>query len=102
MVKWINLILLSNQVLAELIETEQKYVKDLHFLMSTYLEPIKGEKFLSSNDLEVLYRNVDEIVTFQKKFLRILEECLEADPGFNSYTSINQFQVRLRATFCVV
>ena len=81
------------KVLAELIETEQKYVKDLHFLVSTYLEPIKGEKYLSSHDLEVLYRNVDEIVTFQKKFLRILEECLEADPGFNSYTSISQFQV---------
>ena len=81
------------QVLSELIETEQKYVKDLQFLLAAYLEPLKKEHFWNYADLEQLYKNVKEIFVFQTKFLRILEESLESDPGFISHTSMTQFKV---------
>jgi hypothetical protein len=81
------------KVLSELIETEQKYVKDLQFLLAAYLEPLKKEHFWSYNDLEQLYNNVKEIFVFQTKFLRILEESLESDPGFCSHASLAQFKV---------
>ena len=81
------------QVLSELIETEQKYVKDLQFLLAAYLEPLKKEHFWNYADLEQLYKNVREIFLFQTKFLRILEESLESDPGFCSHSSLAQFKV---------
>ena len=79
--------------MSELIETEQKYVKDLQFLLAAYLEPLKKEHFWNYADLEQLYKNVKEIFIFQTKFLRILEESLESDPGFCSHTSLAQFKV---------
>ena len=81
------------KVLTELIETEQKYVKDLQFLLAAYLEPLKKEHFWNYGDIEQLYKNVKEIFVFQTKFLRILEESLESDPGFCSHTSLAQFKV---------
>lgn len=85
------------KVLSELIETEQKYVKDLQFLLAAYLEPLKKEHFWNYADLEQLYKNVKEIFIFQTKFLRILEESLESDPGFCSHTSLAQFKSLLMA-----
>lgn len=83
------------QVLSELIETEQKYVKDLQFLLAAYLEPLRKEHFWNYSDLEQLYKNVKEIFVFQTKFLRILEESLESDPGFGSHSSLVQFKVHI-------
>ena len=81
------------QVLSELIETEQKYVKDLQFLLAAYLEPLRKEHFWNYSDLEQLYKNVKEIFAFQTKFLRILEESLESDPGFGSHSDLEEFKV---------
>ena len=87
------------KVLSELIETEQKYVKDLQFLLAAYLEPLKKEHFWNYGDIEQLYKNVKEIFVFQTKFLRILEESLESDPGFCSHTSLAQFKVSIYIYF---
>ena len=87
------------KVLSELIETEQKYVKDLQFLLAAYLEPLKKEHFWNYGDIEQLYKNVKEIFVFQTKFLRILEESLESDPGFCSHTSLAQFKVSIHIYF---
>ena len=89
-------------MLSELIETEQKYVKDLQFLLAAYLEPLKKEHFWNYADLEQLYKNVKEIFIFQTKFLRILEESLESDPGFCSHTSLAQFKVSTDLSRCTV
>ena len=80
-----------------MIETEQKYVKDLQFLLAAYLEPLKKEHFWNYGDIEQMYKNVKEIFVFQTKFLRILEESLESDPGFCSHTSLAQFKSLLMA-----
>ena len=69
-------------------------MKDLQFLLAAYLEPLKKEHFWNYADLEQLYKNVKEIFIFQTKFLRILEESLESDPGFCSHTALAQFKVR--------
>ena len=89
----INFVPTFLQVLSELIETEQKYVKDLQFLLAAYLEPLRKERFWNYSDLEQLYNNVKEIFVFQTKFLRILEESLESDPGFGSHSTLAQFKV---------
>ena len=54
---------------------------------------MRKEHFWNYSDLEQLYKNVKEIFVFQTKFLRILEESLESDPGFGSHSSLVQFKV---------
>ncbi|XP_064629838.1 protein still life, isoforms C/SIF type 2-like isoform X4 [Lineus longissimus] len=76
----------------ELIETERAYVQDLNNLIERYLEPLKAETFLSSEDIEQLFGNIQEIVQFQRLFLRSLEEAIEMEPDFMTLVDTKQFR----------
>ncbi|XP_038210921.1 protein still life, isoform SIF type 1 [Zerene cesonia] len=80
------------KVLAELVDTERAYVKHLNNLLENYLEPLKKETFLSNAEINALFGNIQEIVTFQRQFLQNLEEALEAEPNFNHFEFSNQFK----------
>ncbi|XP_021361265.1 protein still life, isoform SIF type 1-like [Mizuhopecten yessoensis] len=70
------------KVIMELIETERAYVKDLNFLTERYLEPLKQETFLTSNEIDQLFGNIQEIVIFQRQFLKSLEEAMQLEDEF--------------------
>lgn len=53
----------------------------MNCLIEWYLEPLKEETFLSGEDIERLFGNIQEIVQFQKLFLQSLEEAVEHEPG---------------------
>ena len=72
------------KVIVELIETERAYLKDLNCLIERYLEPMKEETFLSSEDVEKLFGNIQEIVRFQHLFLQSLEESVASGARFQS------------------
>ncbi|XP_050342457.1 protein still life, isoform SIF type 1 isoform X3 [Nymphalis io] len=80
------------KVLMELVDTERAYVKHLNNLLENYLEPLKKETFLSNAEINALFGNIQEIVTFQRQFLQNLEEALEAEPNFNHFELSNQFK----------
>ncbi|XP_045764749.1 protein still life, isoform SIF type 1 isoform X4 [Maniola jurtina] len=80
------------KVLMELVDTERAYVKHLNNLLENYLEPLKKETFLSNAEINALFGNIQEIVTFQRQFLQNLEEALEAEPNFNHFEFSNQFK----------
>ncbi|XP_069354990.1 protein still life, isoform SIF type 1 isoform X5 [Maniola hyperantus] len=80
------------KVLMELVDTERAYVKHLNNLLENYLEPLKRETFLSNAEINALFGNIHEIVTFQRQFLQNLEEALEAEPNFNHFEFSNQFK----------
>ncbi|XP_028031776.1 protein still life, isoforms C/SIF type 2 isoform X4 [Bombyx mandarina] len=80
------------KVLLELVDTERAYVKHLNNLLENYLEPLKKETFLSNAEINALFGNIQEIVTFQRQFLQNLEEALEAEPNFNHFEFSNQFK----------
>ncbi|CAH2107327.1 unnamed protein product [Euphydryas editha] len=80
------------KVLMELVDTERAYVKHLNNLLENYLEPLKKETFLSNAEINALFGNIQEIVTFQRQFLQNLEEALEAEPNFNHFEYSNQFK----------
>ncbi|VVC99512.1 unnamed protein product, partial [Leptidea sinapis] len=80
------------KVLMELVDTERAYVKHLNNLLENYLEPLKRETFLSNAEINALFGNIQEIVTFQRQFLQNLEEALEAEPNFNHFEFLNQFK----------
>ncbi|XP_039748781.1 protein still life, isoform SIF type 1 isoform X4 [Pararge aegeria] len=80
------------KVLMELVDTERAYVKHLNNLLENYLEPLKRETFLSNAEINALFGNIQEIVTFQRQFLQNLEEGVEAEPNFNHFEFSNQFK----------
>ena len=78
------------KVVVELVDTERTYVKHLGYLMQvgrhrhrhhhrhchshrhcdksqTYLEPLKGETFLSNTEINALFGNIQEIYGFQQQ-----------------------------------
>jgi hypothetical protein len=65
----------------------------LNTLIERYLEPLKTETFLSSEDIEQLFGNIREIVQFQRLFLRSLEEAIEIEPDFLQLVDTKQFRV---------
>lgn len=48
-------------------------------MIDWYLEPLKEETFLSVEDIERLFGNIQEIVQFQKQFLQSLEQAVEQE-----------------------
>ncbi|KAB0802276.1 hypothetical protein PPYR_04462 [Photinus pyralis] len=80
------------KVILELIDTERTYVKHLNNLLENYLEPLKRETFLSNAEINALFGNIQEIVTFQRQFLQNLDEALEMEPDFNKFEFPSQFK----------
>ncbi|XP_047514545.1 protein still life, isoform SIF type 1 isoform X4 [Pieris napi] len=80
------------KVLLELVDTERAYVKHLNNLLENYLEPLKRETFLSNAEINALFGNIQEIVTFQRQFLQNLEEALDAESNFHHLELSNQFK----------
>lgn len=68
-------------------------LQNLNNLLENYLEPLKRETFLSNAEINALFGNIQEIVTFQRQFLQNLEEALEAEPNFHHFEFSNQFKV---------
>ncbi|CAG0918612.1 unnamed protein product [Notodromas monacha] len=85
------------KVLVELIETERAYVRNLNNLLSNYLEPLKSETFLSTAEINALFGNITEIVSFQRMFLRSLEEAANIDGDFTKFEEPHQFKNALFA-----
>ncbi|XP_024876870.1 protein still life, isoform SIF type 1 isoform X6 [Temnothorax curvispinosus] len=80
------------KVILELIETERTYVKNLNNLLENYLEPLKRETFLSNAEINALFGNIQEIVTFQRQFLQNLDHAIEMEVDFNSFDHPSQFK----------
>ncbi|XP_046615462.1 protein still life, isoform SIF type 1 isoform X3 [Neodiprion virginianus] len=80
------------KVILELIETERTYVKNLNNLLENYLEPLKRETFLSNAEINALFGNIQEIVTFQRQFLQNLDHAIEMESDFNNFDHPSQFK----------
>uniref|UniRef100_A0A6P7F4N6 Protein still life, isoforms C/SIF type 2 isoform X4 n=1 Tax=Diabrotica virgifera virgifera TaxID=50390 RepID=A0A6P7F4N6_DIAVI len=80
------------KVILELVDTEKAYVKHLNNLLENYLEPLKKETFLSNAEINALFGNIQEIVTFQRQFLNNLEEAIELEHDFHRFEFSSQFK----------
>lgn len=56
---------------------------------------MKRETFLSNAEINALFGNIHEIVTFQRQFLQNLEEALELEPDFHKFDHSSQFRVSI-------
>jgi T-lymphoma invasion and metastasis-inducing protein 1 len=68
-------------------------VKHLNSLLENYLEPLKQETFLSSTEINALFGNIQEIVSFQRLFQQSLEEAMAVEPNFDQLDHPSQFKV---------
>lgn len=80
------------KVIMELIDTERIYVKDLNCLLERYLEPLKEETFLTSDEMEHVFGNIHEIAQFQRQFLMSLEEAIQMDSPFFHSTDLKNYR----------
>lgn len=65
----------------------------LNSLLENYLEPLKRETFLSNAEINALFGNIQEIVTFQRQFLQNLDEAIELEPNFHQFEVSGQYKV---------
>ncbi|GAB1600635.1 protein still life, isoform SIF type 1-like isoform X8 [Argonauta hians] len=80
------------KVIMELLETERAYVKDLNVLIERYLNPLKAETLLTSDEIMQLFGNIQEIVQFQEQFLQSLEEAVELGGDFFTLDDPKKFR----------
>lgn len=64
-------------------------------MLENYLEPLKRETFLSNAEINALFGNIQEIVTFQRQFLQNLDHAIEMEADFNNFDHPSQFKVRV-------
>lgn len=69
-------------------------LQHLNSLLENYLEPLKKETFLSNAEINALFGNIQEIVAFQRQFLRNLEEAIDLEPDFQKFEYSHHFKVR--------
>ena len=60
-------------------------------MIERYLDPLKQESFLTHDDIDSLFGNIQEILVFQKIFLKSLEQSVEED--ILTYNTTSQFRV---------
>lgn len=77
----------KSKVLKELVETERKYVNDLETLV-TYKEQLLNFNIISSEDLYMLFPNLNDILDFQRRFLVSLEINNLIDPKYQRVGSV--------------
>lgn len=56
---------------------------------------MKRETFLSNAEINALFGNIQEIVTFQRQFLQNLDEAIELEPNFHQFEVSGQYKVIL-------
>uniref|UniRef100_A0A6J0SMW2 Phosphatidylinositol 3,4,5-trisphosphate-dependent Rac exchanger 1 protein isoform X2 n=1 Tax=Pogona vitticeps TaxID=103695 RepID=A0A6J0SMW2_9SAUR len=73
-------------VLNEILGTERDYVGTLRFLQSAFLHRIrqnavdKAEKYITEENVKILFSNIEDILDVHKDFLAALEYCLQPEP----------------------
>ncbi|XP_033009397.1 phosphatidylinositol 3,4,5-trisphosphate-dependent Rac exchanger 1 protein [Lacerta agilis] len=73
-------------VLNEILGTERDYVCTLRFLQSAFLHRIrqsavdKAEKYITEDNIKILFSNIEDILDVHKDFLTALEYCLHPEP----------------------
>lgn len=77
----------KSKVLKELVDTERKYVNDLETLV-TYKEQLLNFNIISSEDLYMLFPNLNDILDFQRRFLVSLEINNLVDPKYQRVGSV--------------
>lgn len=71
------------------------FLQDLNCLLKRYLEPLKEERFLTSDEIDHIFGNIQEIAQFQGQFLHSLIEAIGTDAQFLQSSEFKDYRVGL-------
>ncbi|KAJ3159405.1 cytochrome c oxidase subunit 1 [Geranomyces michiganensis] len=64
----------------ELIATERYYVRDLKIIIALFMRPMIEKKVISAKNIDILFSNIEELLTVNSEFLARLEELYATNP----------------------
>ncbi|KAJ3147494.1 cytochrome c oxidase subunit 1 [Geranomyces variabilis] len=64
----------------EFIKTERDYVRDLKIIIALFMRPMVDKKVVSAKNIDILFSNIEELLTVNSEFLARLEELYAANP----------------------
>lgn len=64
----------------EFINTERDYVRDLQILISVYIEGMREQKILSSQDLDSLFTSIEQLLPVHLDIMKALEARRNENP----------------------
>eukprot|EP00041_Stephanoeca_diplocostata_P026148 m.698034 g.698034 ORF g.698034 m.698034 type:complete len:674 (+) comp22898_c1_seq1:136-2157(+) len=74
-----------SHVVAEILHTEQAYVRGLGIIVEQFVEPMAGKPDLfSPKTHELVFSNIRDILKFQEKFLDALDRAIGLEPSYRS------------------
>ncbi|XP_022915912.2 uncharacterized protein [Onthophagus taurus] len=90
----------EHDVVAEIIDTETKYVEDLHKVIQDYLQPWKSNPDCYLHDyIPKLFSNLEDIYEFNSSFLEQLREA-KLDPSATAKVFINNTGFSIYTDYC--
>jgi hypothetical protein len=84
-----------HHVIAEILQTERDYVRDLRWVLDQYVEPIKAASMLNERDQQHLFSNLASLLHLHEEILKMLEE--KASTAAGSDPAVGQTFVRISA-----
>ncbi|KAI8588609.1 Dbl homology domain-containing protein, partial [Geranomyces variabilis] len=64
----------------EFIKTERDYVRDLKIIIALFMRPMVDKKVVSAKNIDILFSNIEELLTVNSEFLARIEELYAANP----------------------
>ncbi len=59
----------AQQTISEFIQTERRHVKKLKVLKYMYKVPICKETFLTNDEIELIFRNIDDLLELHSEYI---------------------------------
>jgi hypothetical protein len=87
---------MTSRVLSEILNTEKSYIEDLKLLIRVYLEPLRGDGGLaSSDDLSMIFLNVEIILAVNEELLALLETVLPNQNKIDGETEVGNVFLKI-------
>ncbi|KAJ5066875.1 faciogenital dysplasia protein [Anaeramoeba ignava] len=67
-------------VIQELVQTEEKYVKDLHVIIEYYLKPLREKSIVHKKDISAMFSSIETIFGVNSNILQELQMLYQKDP----------------------
>ncbi|KAI8907800.1 hypothetical protein EDD86DRAFT_208149 [Gorgonomyces haynaldii] len=68
------------EVILEIIATEQDYVDDLDYIVEVYIKPLKKSKLVQPKDMAIVFSNIEMLLPVNQELLKSLEVRQHANP----------------------
>jgi hypothetical protein len=76
------------EVIFEIITTEEDYVEDLELILNLYIRPLEKNKLIRTKDMSIIFSNIEQVLPVNQELLRSLDEQQQRNPVIDSVGEI--------------